>query len=349
MSRLRPTSLRGQHPLCRVTLTHDYFGGPFAGYTLSPFPSTAAICQRTGLSLRREADGLLLGLDRARQSAGRPAALAALAESFLCWQLTAVDAEFAAVTEPGWAQTDCLVLTPNDPAANDRLTTASTASEADLWPRRPLCFDCAVAKPLKSAYPVVLENHLGIPLLPLASSNLRRVHVDTRRFGPGLYRLTQGGRVVARWFGDERASAAAAIAILVLPGGLVAGSIGTAAGISSAREPREFTAAFTARAAVWRYHIFISDAGEDLRIEPAPVDSGESPVGSGRARTAFKPLPAGTIAGARSFESRTPFRLRRRPPERFVLRGRAMPRDIPLPLPAADAPPSDYADIFVHL
>lgn len=350
MNRSRPTSLHRQHALCRVTLTHEYFGGPFAGYTISPFPSTAAICQRAGLSLQREADGLLLTFDRTRQSALRPAALAALAESSLCWQLTPGDPEFAAVTEPSWAQTDCLVLTPNGPAADDRLTVGVAASEADLWPRRPLCFDCTVTKSLKAAYPVMLESDLGVPLLPLAPSNARRVRVDTRRFGPGMYRLTQGERVIARWFGDERASATApAVAILVLPGGLIAGCIGTAAGEASEREPRELSAAFTARAAVWRYHIFIADAGDDLRIEPASLGSDDDSAGRGRGRAAFKPLPAGTIAGAHSFESRTAFRLRRRPPERFVLRGRAMPRDVPLPLPAAGAPPSDYADIFVHL
>lgn len=363
-------------PLLSVSLSHEYFGGAFAEFSLGALPQTAATCARLGLYLLRDAATLTLF---ARLDPRRPAAMtalqAALAASTLCWELAPIPPAFGAFTAIDFVGSrQRIVLTSaDDAAAGGELTIGSLVSSSDVWSGQPLNFDFRPAKPLRVGSTLRLETAARTRLGQYTVADPNLVAVDVSAFGSGLYRLKQGSVLLAEWFADERGpigTQPTPNSMLVLPGALLAAAFGAAASGGSAAPPA-YTASYPARTVTWRYHVFNTQPGESLQIgpaddlgatdaPPAPAKSGRrgrrqpAPVGGAGATDTFVPLDPSPFPPAVSFAAVDPLQLAQRPPQRFALRNGSTVRYSPLPVagPSLATNPAGTgfcSDIFVYL
>lgn len=345
----------------QATLAHDYYGGAFSEFALVPLPATAALLHRLGLRLLHDHATLsFVATPSALTRITGAAYQAALSTTSFCWQLVPRSAGFAAFTAVDYScSTQALVLTP-PLGGNTRttLTVGTSASALDLWPRQSLRFDFQPAQPLRTGSVLLLKTADGTLLRELPVTDPQLLALDTRDFGPGLYQLANGNRVLTRWFADERPYPPAAGAVLVLPGPTVAKAL-TAATRGRATTTTTYTASFPARTALWRYHIFNTQPDEALSIVALGTDSATNTGGRAAAKknmpgVQFQPFSDPALPSAKSFAATRPLPLVLQPSQRFALHSGNTTRYAPLPLAGlALARAADDAalcsDIFVYL
>lgn len=354
--------------LLQVSLGHEYYPDGFTEFDVAPFPATATNCRQLGLRLLREGDGLTLyvspNAQRRLQSAGYRAALSTLT---LCWQITPTTEKFSAFTDLDATACDqCVVFSSNAiDAKSHLLTVGALASAKDIWARQTLRFDFVPSRPLRVGTTVTLENSAGESLRELVVTDPAVISIDATSFGSGLYQLTQGTRVLTRWFADERGAAGTLPgSVLVLPGALLTAVFSNALGNMAAdTELPVYSATYPARTVVWRYRIFNTPPGESLNIvavsSEGTDDSLTTPPRTSKAkapsRTAgpFLPKTDPALPDAQSFEVGA-FKLMQRPPQRFALRNGTATRYSPLPLAGLSFARSSgnaplYSEILVYL
>jgi hypothetical protein len=209
-----------------------------------------------------------------------------------------------------------------------------------------------------------LENGAGIALRTVSAVDAPTLRIDVSDLGPGLYRLSRHGTVLAKWFADERGmNAVSPGAVIVLPGFLLSAALIRAMQADPDAEAPAYTATFGAREVLWRYHVFNAQSDDTLSIvalkkSPGATkrrDSASNGTKKHAAPSPFVSVSDPSVRDARTFEAVEPRKLTQRPAERFALRSGASTRYSPLPLAglalgrSARRMSTLCSDIFVYL
>lgn len=302
----RPASPAALTPLLRVSLSHAYYGASPFTFTAQALPATAAWCSRLGLRLRQAPGALELCVLASATASGAPTVAdwaKQLRDVSLCWRISPASPDFAAFTGIDFvAAAQRVVLTPQTSSDPSRLTQAAQASTHDLLPWRPLTGVIALDPALRAGSSVELQSGSGEKLGQLVIQDPRSLSLDLRATGSGVYQLVQHGRVLDRWFADERTAPSVSqdlAPLLVLPGDWLAQAFADSDRATNApaapSAPVELRAAFPARAVFWRYHVFnVASADSSLRIEPLSASSATAGANASAHATAPNSAPAST-------------------------------------------------------